>query len=112
MPVYVCLQSTFPAIVYIYLDTLVPLPSTCISLPLSPCRDSEEILGAVKKLQEFQVPQFMLEKMKTFMRSVQGVWWWCMCVCVCVRVCVCACVRVCVSQSCIPSSAYLNEMCY
>ena len=38
-------------------------------------RDSEDILGAVKKLQEFQVPQFMLDKMKIFMRSVQGSGW-------------------------------------
>jgi deoxynucleotidyltransferase terminal-interacting protein 1 len=35
-------------------------------------KDNEDILDAVKKLQEFQVPQFMLDKMKTFMRSVQG----------------------------------------
>lgn len=35
-------------------------------------KENKEILGAVHRLQEFQVPQFMLDKMKTFMRSVQG----------------------------------------
>jgi deoxynucleotidyltransferase terminal-interacting protein 1 len=34
--------------------------------------NNKEIMNAVRKLQEFQVPQFMLDKMKTFMRSVQG----------------------------------------
>jgi hypothetical protein len=39
---------------------------------ISLCRNNKEIMNAVRKLQEFQVPQFMLDKMKTFMRSVQG----------------------------------------
>ena len=35
-------------------------------------RDNPDVWAAVKKLQSFAVPVFMVEKMKSFMRSVQG----------------------------------------
>ena len=42
------------------------------SLSFSLSRDSTEVWLAVKKLQKFHVPQFMVDKMKYFMQSVQG----------------------------------------
>jgi hypothetical protein len=36
------------------------------------CRDGEEICKEVQKLEQFPVPQFMVDKMKKFMTSVQG----------------------------------------
>lgn len=47
------------------------------SLPpflISHFRDNPDIWTAVRKLQRFCLPQFMIDKMKTFMRSVQGKW--------------------------------------
>ena len=35
-------------------------------------KDNPDIWAAVRKLQRFCLPQFMIDKMKTFMRSVQG----------------------------------------
>ena len=82
----VCTQSAFHSI-YIAQGLIVPIVRCCTVAGINTCtnflssrmslllRDSEDILGAVKKLQEFQVPQFMLDKMKIFMRSVQGSGW-------------------------------------
>lgn len=36
------------------------------------CRDNQDVVNAVQKLKQFRVPQFMIDKMKTFMKSVQG----------------------------------------
>lgn len=36
------------------------------------CRDNEDISNDVLKLGQFPVPQFMVDKMKKFMKSVQG----------------------------------------
>lgn len=36
------------------------------------CRDHEDISNDVLKLEQFPVPQFMIDKMKKFMKSVQG----------------------------------------
>ncbi len=48
-------------------------------------RDNEDISNDVLKLEQFPVPQFMIDKMKRFMKSVQGRG------ARCVFVCLCAC---------------------
>lgn len=45
--------------------SMVPFVCTCF-------RDNPDVVNSVEKLKQFQVPQFMIDKMKTFMKSVQG----------------------------------------
>jgi len=44
------------------------------TLPHCHSRDNPDIWTAVRKLQRFCLPQFMIDKMKSFMHSVQGKW--------------------------------------
>ena len=39
-------------------------------------RENSDIFRSVQKLQRFSVPQFMLNKMKEFVRNVQGMYVW------------------------------------
>ena len=66
----------FHHVCFIFSLSLSLFSLSLFSLSLSPStlRDNEDVYCSVKKLQEFRVPQFMLDKMKAFMRSVQGQW--------------------------------------
>ena len=57
-------------------------------------------MSDVVKLEQFPVPQFMIDKMKRFMKSVQGEEEE---VCMCVQTCVC--IFVCVRAYCITTSS-------